>query len=652
MIVGLAGHIDHGKTALVKALTGVEGDRLKEEKARGVTIDLGFAYLPVDRHLVIGFIDAPGHEKLVRAMLAGAGGVDFALLTIAADDGIMPQTREHLAILDLLGVSRGIVAMTKSDLVGEDRRAALKTEIDEALRATSLAGAEIFAISSLTGEGVAALRSRLVEAAGTPSRRPAEGRFRLAVDRSFTLQGVGVVVTGTILSGRVDVGDHVMASPTGLSARVRSLHAQNRPAESAAAGERCALNLAGPHVSREAIRRGDMIVDPVVHAPASRVDAKLRLLPGEPKPLASWRAVRLHHASVEVGAHVALLEGDELAPGGEALVQLALERPIAAAAQDRFVIRDVSGARTIGGGRFVDLRGAARKRHTPEREAQRAALAVNDPAAAFAALLETPPHAHDLAQFARDRALGPAETQALAEAEGRVVLEDKEARIALSGARWSAFEAAVAATLQAFHAENPDLQGMGKERLRVAVEPRLPARVFLPALRLLARRGALGLVGSFAHAPGHEARFAARDDGVWARLVPLLGGAERFRPPRVRDLAGATGTPEADVRRVLKTASRMGRVDEIAHDHFFMRSTTHEMTKIITDVAAGAKDGEFTAAELRDRLDNGRKVAIQILEFFDRHGVTTRRGDLRRVDPRRLDLFAPLEPGDEKAQAG
>jgi selenocysteine-specific elongation factor len=269
MIIGTAGHIDHGKTSLVRALTGVDGDRLKEEKARGITIDLGFAYLPLDDGHVLGFVDVPGHERFVHTMAAGASGIDIALLVVAADDGVMPQTLEHLAILDLLRIERGLVALTKVDLVPPERLAEVTAQIREATAGTMLGKADILPVSSTTGLGVDALRDRLAMEARALGERRADGRFRLAVDRVFTLAGIGVVVTGTVLSGTVRVKDQVMLSPSGLTARVRSLHAQNRQVEMGRAGDRCALNLAGEGISKDAIQRGDMLVDPFLHAPIS-----------------------------------------------------------------------------------------------------------------------------------------------------------------------------------------------------------------------------------------------------------------------------------------------------------------------------------------------------------------------------------------------
>ena len=639
MIVGLAGHVDHGKTALVKALTGVEGDRLKEEKARGVTIDLGFAFMATAAGGEIGFVDVPGHERFVHTMLAGASGIDAALLTVAADDGIMPQTREHLAILDLLGVERSVVAITKSDLASPGRLAEVEREARAVIASTTLAGAEVIAVSALTGQGVEALRAHL-EAAAACSRDREEGsRFRLPVDRVFTLPGVGVVATGSVRAGSVRVGDHVRISPSGIVARVRSLHAQSRASDRAEAGDRCALGLAGPDVAKDSIHRGDVALDPALHAPTDRIDALMRVMASEPRPIGQWFPVRLHHGSAEVGARIALLGEGAILPGAEAEVQLVLDRPIAAGAQDRFVVRDVSATRTIGGGRFLDLRPPARKRRTPERRAQRSALAIPDPADAFAALLGAPPFAADLAVFARDRGLTDERAEAVAAAHGLVVLAADDSRMALLPETWRTLETDALDRIGAHHADNPDLQGIGREQLRMALQPRLPKPSFDAALQKLARAGALVLDGAFLRLPSHEVRLAPSDEAAWEAISPMLGGAERFRPPRVRDIAHATGRAEASVRALLKRASRMGWADEVAHDHFFLRSAVREMTRIVADLSAAVADGAFTAAQFRDRVENGRKVAIQILDFFDRHGVTLRRGDLRRVNRHRSDLF-------------
>ena len=648
MIIGTAGHIDHGKTSLVRALTGVDTDRLKEEKARGISIDLGFAYLPAPDGAVLGFVDVPGHEKFIHNMLAGATGIDFVLLVVAADDGVMPQTREHLAIVDLLGTDRGIVALTKSDIADRARRERVTADIANTLAGTKLAGADIIPVSTVTGEGIDALRRRLFAAAGELGSHPERGLFCLAVDRSFTLAGAGTVVTGTVLSGSVVVGDRVMVSPSGLPARVRSIHAQNRPAERGRAGDRCALNVAGDGIEKDAIARGDVVVDPALHAPADRIDAAIRLLATETKPIAQWMPARLHHAAAEVGARVVLLGDEPIRPGGEGRVQLVLEKPIAAASGNRFVLRDTSAQRTIGGGVFLDLRAPARKRRTPERLAQLDAYAVSDSERALAALLERPPFHVDVTAFGRDRAIAPSEFAAIVDRAGIIrVPTSSGAVVALSAATWLRLKRGLIATLEAFHADNPDLPGMGLERLRLALEPRLPAPAFLSVLQSLARAHEVALDGAWVRLPGHEVRLTAADEATWQKIGPLIGGSERFRPPRVRDIANLLAVPETDVRRLMKLLGRMGKVDEVAHDHFFLRGTVAEMVEIAADIVAGSATSQLTAAQFRDRVDNGRKVAIQVLEFFDRHGVTLRRGDLRRMNKHRLDLFR--RPANEEA---
>lgn len=627
MIVGTAGHIDHGKTALVKALTGTDADRLAEEKARGITIDLGFAYADLGAGSITGFVDVPGHERFVHTMLAGAGGIDLALLVVACDDGIMPQTREHLAILDLLGISRGLVALTKADLVPRPRLAELRADVENLLANTSLCGSTILPVSSLTGFGIENLRAELVQAECHTSSRSATARFRMALDRSFSLSGAGTVVTGTVLSGQVAVGDQILISPSGIAARVRGIHAQNRKAEVGLAGQRCALNLAGDQVSREAIHRGDVALEPALHAPTERIDVSLRVLASETKPLDTWFPARLHLGAAEAGVRVVPLQGP-IAPGETGLAQLVLDRPVAAAAGERFILRDVSARRSIGGGSLIDLRPPARRRARPERLAALAAMALPEPVQALHALAALAPVPLD--GFARDHALP-------AEAFDSLLIPGT--RLTASAAILAALRQQMQDQLAAFHAENPDLQGMGRERLRLALTPRLPKPEFTGLIRHEAEAGAIALDGAFLRLPGHLPRLSPEDEAIYALIAPRLAGEDRFRPPRVRDLASNLGRDETDIRRILLMAARQGRVDRIAHDHFFARATTVEMVGILRDLAGLSEDGWFTAPAFRDRMNNGRKVAIQILDFFDRLGLTLRRGDLRRINPHRIDLF-------------
>ncbi len=652
MIIGTAGHIDHGKTSLVKALTNVDTDRLKEEKARGISIDLGFAYMPVDGAETLGFVDVPGHEKFIHTMLAGSSGIDFVLLVIAADDGLMPQTHEHLAIIDLLGVERGVVALTKADLVQEDRLTEVEAAIRNELAGTALCDAPIIAVSTVSGQGIAALRDGIATAARRFTRRQATGRFRLAVDRSFTIQGTGTVVTGTVLSGTVAVEDHVIVGPSGLAARIRSIHAQNQPSENGRAGDRCALNLVGDGITKAAIKRGDMVLERSLHAPTSRIDATLRVLSSERKPIGHWFPVRLHHASTEVGARIVLLTDEPVAPGTATLVQLVLDQPIAAAVGDRYIVRDTSARRTIGGGGFLDLRAPARRRRTPERRAQLEAHVLMDAERAIEALLAAPPFYLDVTAFARDRVLSVAHAGTLAELSGAVQLPLNASVVAISPGHWRKFRQSLLDRLGTFHAGNPDLMGIGIERLRTQLEPRLPVPAFRAALQRLAGAGEIAVDGAWVRLAGHEVTMAPADERLWNMIEPLLGRAERFRPPRVRDIAELLAVPESQVRRLLKLGSRMGKVHEVAHDHFFLRDTVAKMVAIVAELSSAAENGWFTAAQFRDRVDNGRKVAIQILDFFDRHSVTVRRGDLRRINWNRLNLFASLTASERVVSGG
>jgi selenocysteine-specific elongation factor len=650
VIVGTAGHIDHGKTALVGALTGVNTDRLKEEKARGISIDLGFAYLPAPDGSVLGFVDVPGHEKFIRNMLAGATGIDFVLLVVAADDGVMPQTLEHLAIVDLLGIRHGMVVLTKSDLADAARRAEVTAEIADTVAGTALAGADIVPVSTVTGEGIDALRAALFDAAAVQGARAGSGRFRLAVDRSFTLAGAGTIVTGTVLSGTVTVADRVTVSPAGLSARIRTIHAQNRPTEHGQAGERCALNLAGEAISREAITRGDVVLDPALHAPTARIDATLRVLAGERRPVSHWLPVRLHHAAAEVGARVALLDEAPIAPGAEGRVQLVLDTPLAAAVGDRFVLRDTSAQRTIGGGRFVDLRGPARRRRTAERKAQLDAHALENAQHALAALLACAPHYVDLSSFARDRALAAADMETIVAELKVVALPVADTRLGISEATARDLKATITSTVGAFHREHAEAPGLDIEQLRRTCAPRFSAPLLRALLQVFAEARALSFEGATVRLPTHSVQLRPQDEKLFARINSLLSGAERFRPPRVRDIATMLAIPEQQIRALCKQLAKLGRLDEVAPDHFFLRTTVAEMAHMLPGLAAAAPGREFSAAQLRDRLDNGRKVAIQILEFFDRHGVTARRGDLRRINVQRINLFGP-EPSKQTTES-
>jgi len=638
MIIGTAGHVDHGKTALVKALTGVDTDRLEEEKRRGISIDLGFAYLSLEDGTTVGFVDVPGHERFIHNMLAGVLGIDFVVLVVAANEGVKPQTVEHLAILDLLGVARGVVALTKSDLASDARCEAVSIDMRQRLAGSTLAAIQIIPVSSLTGEGLDALRLEIANAAQKIDQVRPQGRFRLAVDRCFTLTGIGTVVTGVALSGDISPGDHVVVSPSGIQAQVRSIHAHNRKASTGKAGDRCALNLTGGGVSKDLISRGDMVMDAVLHSPANRIDARLRLVAGEKRPLSQWMPVRLHHAANETDARVVVLSDPPPSVGQDGFVQLVLDRSIAAAVGDRFIIRDISGKRTLGGGDFVDLRAPARRRRTSIRLEQLRQHSASSARQALTGLLELAPGYLDLAAFGRDRALSQPEIDALVTDLSLVRLTTRSQIFALSNDGAAELTALVLKTLEGFHRENPDLTGIGLEQLRLEVRPRLPAAVFSAFLQRLIDSGPVVMDGSWVRLASHILSLSVSDERNWRQLLPLMSGPQKFRPPKVREISQLLALTENDVRRFLKTLAKMGKVQEVSRDHFFACDVLSEILDIIIDISE-ANGSRIATATVRDRLDNGRRISIELLECFDRCGVTMRRDDFRILNKPRLDVF-------------
>jgi selenocysteine-specific elongation factor len=641
MIIGTAGHIDHGKTALVKALTGVDADRLAEEKRRGITIDLGFAYIDAS-YGTFGFVDVPGHERFVHTMLAGATGIDAALLVVALDDGVMPQTSEHAAILDLLGIDRGVVALTKSDIAG-DNIPQVTGEVRALLSATGLSDTAILPVSAVTGDGIAALTDALRMLG--PKQRDTTGHPRLAVDRAFSLSGAGLIVTGTLVAGRISVDDRLMLSPPGLELRVRGLHAQNRVATTAEAGERVALNITGPRLSKDAVTRGDWVLHPDVHAPTTALDARLRILQEEPTPLRADTPVHLHLGAAHVMARIHPLDSERIQPGGDALVRLTLDRPIGALAGDRLVLRDAGASRTIGGGSVIDPFPPTRGRRTPARLAQLAALEATEPQIALRQLLALPPGWTDGARFARARNLPAAAADGVLQAAPAVSVAD----LIMAPATRDALQQDLLQTLTAWHAAAPDQPGLQAERLRQQLALRPPQAAFRAVIDTLLRSGKVRQDGAWLRLATHQIRLSAADERIWPQIRELVA-AERFRPPRTRDLANALSIPEAAMRGILKRLQRVGRLLELAPDHFFLRETVAEMAAIAAGLAKADPAGQVTAAAFRDQLDNGRKVAIQILEYFDRAGLTARIGDTRSVREDRLAMFGPAEPQTEETR--
>ena len=622
MLVGTAGHIDHGKTTLVKALTGVDADRLPEEKARGITLDLGYAYAPLADGSVLGFIDVPGHEKLIHNMLAGATGIDYVLLVVAADDGPMPQTREHLELLGLLGLDHGAVALTKCDAVDAARVAEARGEVEALLAGTSLEGSPLFALSATTGDGVAALRAHLEATAASHARRNAAGRFRLAIDRCFTLSGIGTVVTGTAFSGKVGAGDTAIIAPAGrdgFKARVKGLHVQDRPAQHGQAGDRCALALAGDFEKKD-IERGMWVVDPAAARPLTRFQAELHV-PATQAALKHWTPVHVHLGAADITGRVAVLEGDQIAPGATALAEILLDRETLAVRGDRFVLRDASAQRSIAGGRVLDCFPPSRHKRSPARLALLAALRDDDPATCLRLLADQSAAGIDLDRFAANWNLVDAVAMALWQAAGLRVVRTGEQQIGFSAVCWQALGERLLAALATEHQRAPDMVGVERERLRRLTLPTLERAAFDALVAELLAANRLAASRAWLHLPEHQASLSSGDRDLFAVLKPLLDVAP-FGPPRVRDVARASGTAEDVVRQLFRRLARAGDLYPVAHDHYFTADAVAGLAGIV--VALNAEMGAARAADLRDRIGGGRKVAIHILEFFDRIGYTRR----------------------------
>ncbi len=443
-------------------------------------------------------------------------------------------------------------------------------------------------------------------------------------------------MTGTLFAGKISVGDRLMVSPEGLEARVRGLHAQNRRAEYATAGDRCALNLVGQRLGKDEIERGDWALASEIHAPTSVVDIRLNLLASEKKPLRHWTSVHVHLAAARRMGRVALLEGDNLAPGDSAFAQIVLDAPIGALAHDRLILRDQSAQSTIGGGRVVDPFASIRHRRRPERLDRLAALA-NPAEEAAGRLLALEPGAIERFPFAVAYNLKPEEAGAIWDRLGAVV----SGLFVFSNERWIAARQNLIATLSTHHETSPHHPGLQVERLRNMMDVRLSKEAFAEVLAAEREIGGVVADGPWLRLPGHKVSLSAKDEALWLRVEAALQ-AERFRPPRVRDLAHAFDVDESELRNLMRRLVRLGRVIEVAHDHFFLRAAVAEMIRIAADIAASAPEAEITAAAFRDRIDNGRKVAIQILEFLDKQGVTIRRGDRRRVRQDRLTYFGEV----------
>jgi selenocysteine-specific elongation factor len=606
-VVGTAGHIDHGKSTLIQALTGIDPDRLEEEKRRGMTIDLGFAYLTLPSGRLVGIVDVPGHARFIRNMLAGVHGLDAVLLVIAADEGVMPQTVEHLEIVDLLDIRRGIALLTKVDLVEPDWLELVRAEVSETLARTSLAGVEILPVSATTGEGLDELKARLDALLGQTPAREDRRRPRLPVDRVFTISGFGTVVTGTLVDGSLKVGEEVELQPSGRRTRIRGLQQHNRKVEVAEPGSRVAANLVG--VEKEDLRRGEVLARVGTVTATRRVDASVRVLRDSPRPLRHGAQLLLHTGTAEVSARAIVLAADEIEPGGSGWLQLYLAHPVAVGAGDRFVLRLPTPSATIAGGAFADV---TPRRHPRHDERVRESL---ERRAAGDVLQE------ELRKYPRGITVQALLKATLAEGADAAGLDARRAgQWLFAPEAWAAIGARVGRVLADYHRAHPLRAGMPREELKSRLGLAPPA--FGAALTELARDGVLVDRSGELALPEHRVEIEAAAGGPAARLLEILG-AKPFAPPSLPEAMREAGA-SAEVARAL---ARNGDLVRLSDDVAFTRAAYDHALSLVREMVAS--DGAVTVASLRDRMGASRRPVLALLEYLDAQRVTRRVGDQR-----------------------
>jgi selenocysteine-specific elongation factor len=620
IILGTAGHIDHGKSSLVKALTGIDPDRLKEEKERGITIDLGFANLEYpEENLTIGIVDVPGHERLVRNMLAGAGGIDLVLLVIAADEGIMPQSREHLEICRLLKIKSGLVALTKSDLVEEDWLALVSEEVREFIKGTFLEGAEIIPVSSKTGFNLPLLKEKIKDSATRVSPKPTGGIFRLPIDRVFTLKGFGTVVTGTAVSGKTSVEDTLEILPSNIRCKVRGMHTHGRAIREAYAGQRVAVNLQG--AQKDDIRRGDTLVPPGRFSPTRAIDAGLELLRDAP-PLKSKSLVHFHLGTSETVARVILYDMDELKAGERCYCQMRLKEPVVAQSTDRFIIRRFSPLVTIGGGAVLNPYPSKRKKTAGMEDLKvfeggtlkeklamkikQASLPGTDKASLEGWINEE--------VTAIDEALNSLKKQkTISDMEGTLIHRDS-----IDG-----FGKLIIGMLGEFHRKNPLKKGMPKEEIRTGM--RMETKTFGS---LIASIEGVAVESDILRLKSFKAALSGEEEASKAKILSILD-EKKFQPPTVEELSSMLSKDGVRIRDILRLMSSEGSAVRIIDSMYISSSVYREMINLLREFFG--KKPDMAVSEFRDLLGTTRKYALPFLEYLDSSNITLRVGDVRKL---------------------
>lgn len=635
MIVATAGHVDHGKTELIKALTGTDTDRLPEEKARGLSVDLGFAYLAVPDSGILGFVDVPGHEKFIRNMLAGVAGIDLSLLVVAADDGVMPQTREHLAILNLLGVEKCLVALTKVDRVQPDRISEVQLQLKRLLADGGREGCDVYPICAPKGEGIDVLCQALFRHAKASSSkaniaRATNHNFRMAIDRVFSLKGVGLIVTGMVFSGLIHTSQSLTLSSTGSQVRIRGIRVNSQTSDCAKAGDRCALNITGRGIGEHSVRRGNWLMHQSLYSPTKRIAVDLEVLQSEACVLKHWTPTHLHIGSDHLPARVAVLSGGAIAAGKRGLAQLVLDRDIFVCHGDRFVLRDQSAQRTIAGGSVIDPFSPKRGRAKTRRIASLKAMCCDTPAKILKKLTDLSETGVPLQPFAVAHNLRPPQVNALIVSLGlRLVGSAAQERV-FCEKKWQELLSHIEEIIVQFHRSNPALFGASITDIQILLTPFVEMVALDAALNLLVAENRLGTQGKKFYLPSHAIHISAKDKGLLARATVILAPPSGT-PPGLYQAAKDIGVDVSSLEKALKIGVKLGDVAMIEKNRYLPKSLLKKFVIIAEQLAARSDDGLFTTADYRDEVNLGRNFVIAVLEYFDRIGFTMQVGNHRRV---------------------
>jgi selenocysteine-specific elongation factor len=628
VIVGTAGHIDHGKSALVEALTGTHPDRLEEERRRGITIDLGFGFLDLD-DVRVGFVDVPGHERFVRNMLAGVGGIDMVLLVVAADESIKPQTREHFEICRLVATPRGLVALTKADLVDSETLALVRLEVEEFARGSFLEGAPIQAVSARTGAGLDKFKQDLRAVALQVPDRNTSGYFRLPIDRAFVMRGFGTVVTGTLISGKVSAGEELDLLPIGRRVRVRGVQSAGRTAAQATAGQRTALNLAG--VDLDQVGRGMVLASPGRFRATQRVDARVSLL-GSAQPLKDRARLHFHQGTAETTAEAVLLEGAKIKPGQSALAQLRLSKPVLVLSGDRFILRQLSPVTTIGGGIVLDSLAPPHRRRDTNVVPLLRTLESNNGEDILAAMAEAEPRGLTLEGAVARSGWLEADVRRIAEAlerGGRLRVVSRNPFVMAPAAVAAHCAERIRASLDLFHRSNPLLAGIPKEDLRARTARGLRPEIFGSVLEEMVRAGELDLAGDSVMRAGRTVVMTAEEELAREQLESAFERAG-LAVPRLADLLPSLPVDPKRAGKLLQLLLRDRVLVKVAEDMVFHARAVARLREMLADYKQ-QRGEQISVAAFKELTGISRKYAIPLLEHLDRERVTRRVGDQRVI---------------------